>query len=63
MAEPKFYSPFAQNDNFDVSSGDAQDANSLFISNRIARGEHVTQENSGLTSDEWESVSSRFQTL
>jgi hypothetical protein len=61
MAELKFYSPFAENDNFDVSSAEhSTDANQLFISNRILRGEYVTEANSGLSHDEWNKVISKF---
>lgn len=61
MAELKFYTPFAENDNFSVSSAETDETNALFISNRIIRGEHVTQENSGLTPEEWDSVMNRFE--
>lgn len=61
MAELKFYSPFAENDNFGVSSTeDIADANTLFISNRIMRGEYVTEANSGLSHDEWAKVVTKF---
>ena len=63
MAELKFYSPFAENDNFSANSAEPEsDANSLFISNRILRGEHVTEENSGLSQEEWRKVVTKFDT-
>lgn len=62
MAEPKFYQPFHENDNFDVTS-DVIDANHLFITGRMIRGEHVTEENSGLSPEEWSNVMSRMQAV
>lgn len=71
--ETKFFNPFENtvNDNdvnFSTSSPnvdkstspDVVEANHLFISNRMLRGEHVTQENSGLNSEEWTSVLKRM---
>lgn len=65
MAELKFFNPFPHNDNFDVtsaSSAGSENSNSLFIANRLKRGEHVTFENSGLSQEEWQDVMKRFGT-
>jgi len=61
MAEVKLYTPFAENDNYSASTAEPENVNSLFISTRMLRGEHVTQENSGLSPEEWDSVVNRFE--
>lgn len=62
MAEPKFYQPFHDNDNF-ASAADSLEAHQLFITTRMLRGEHVTEENSGLTPEEWSGVMTRLQSV
>jgi hypothetical protein len=63
MAEVKFFEPFPQNDNFDTTAVEkSESTNTLFIANRLKRGEHVTFENSGLNEKEWQNVIKRFGT-